>query len=290
MISVDNVIILRSVFGKVGMKYYMNPIKDSKTGRFPDCVRMVDSFGNMILSDVDKTSGSILIPENRLFIIEDGKSFNLDDPWAKAEWESIKFCTLIAQSRDARDSKGNLVIDGDSKRYGVAELYIERPGQETVKKVSKRKKIHDAESYIYQDPQGSEGRLKMARLLGKIMKNSPDADVTDYLTEIASKNPDKIIELYTGDDMVIRLLFIDARDRNVIYNKNKLYLYGDNVVLGATDDSSVTWLKDPRNYKILQLIKKDTYPDLYNSDVPTSDTEVKEIPTKEQRFGRPSKS
>ena len=59
MESAENIIVLRSVYGKVNMKYYINPCKDPKTGRFPDCVRTVDSFGNMILSDKDKNNNEI---------------------------------------------------------------------------------------------------------------------------------------------------------------------------------------------------------------------------------------
>ena len=47
---------------------------------------------------------------------------------------------------------------------------------------------------------------------------------------------------------------------------NKLYLYADNIVLGATDDAVLTWMKDPKNSKTLELIKKDTYPDVYPND------------------------
>ena len=75
----DDIIILRSVFGKVGQKYFMNPVRDPKTGRFPDCVRPVDSKGDMIISDKDRNEGKPLIPENKVFIIEDGTTFNLND-------------------------------------------------------------------------------------------------------------------------------------------------------------------------------------------------------------------
>jgi hypothetical protein len=34
-------------------------------------------------------------------------------------------------------------------------------------------------------------------------------------------------------------------------------------LLGATDDAVITWMKDPKNVKTLELIKHDTYPDLY---------------------------
>ena len=268
----DDVIILRSVYGKVGQKVFMNPAIDPKTGRYPDCVRQVDSKGDMILSEKDKNDGLPLIPINRVFQIEDGKTFNLNDPWQKAEWESIQFCPLIALSRDARDSKGNLLIDGEiaegktHARYGVAELYVERPGYDTVKRVSKKKLKHDAEAYIYNDPKGVEGRKLKARLLGRAMKNAPDADVLDYLLEIAAKDPHKIINLYTGGDINLRLLFIDAKDKHVIHIKNKVYLYGDDIVLGATDDAVITWMKSPNNHKVLELIKRDTYPDMYLAD------------------------
>lgn len=262
----DNIIVLRSVFGKVGQKYFMNPVRDPRSGRFPDCVRPVDSKGDIIMSDKDRNSGGIFIPENKMFTIEDGKTFNLKDPWQAAEWESIQHCPMIAMSRDQRDARGNLVIDGDSKRYGGAELYVERPGHETVKRVSRKRLIHDAETYIIKDEQGAEGRLKMAKLLGKNMRNAPDADVEDFLMNIASKDPEKILNLYRGDDISLRLLFIDAKDRRVIFVKNKVYLYSEQqIVLGATDDAVITWMKNPSNNRVLELIKRDTYPDLYAS-------------------------
>ena len=103
------------------------------------------------------------------------------------------------------------------------------------------------------------------------MKNLPDADVEDYLLQVAEKNPDKIISLYTGSDTNLRLLFIDARDKKVIVSKNKIYCYGDNIFLGATDDAVITWMKEPKNKKILDMIRKDTYPDMYDT-TPMLDT------------------
>ena len=37
----------------------------------------------------------------------------------------------------------------------------------------------------------------------------------------------------------------------------------DSIVLGATDDAVITWMKNPTNSKVLELIKRDTYPDMY---------------------------
>lgn len=266
---ISNVIVLRSVYGKVGIKYYIQPCKDPKTGRYPNCVKPVDSHGDIIITDAERNSGKYFIKETDTFVIEDGTSFNLDDEIDAAKWEAIKNCVLIAPDRYAKDASGNYLIDGTvgwkskKPRYGVAELYIDRPGYESAQRVSKKKKIHNAATFILDDPKGSEGRLLIARLLGKSMTNMPDADVEDYLLSVAEKDPDKIINLYTGDDTNLRLLFIEAKDKKVIYIKNKLYLYADNVVLGATDDAVITWMKDPKNRKTLELIRKDTFPDMY---------------------------
>ena len=257
----ESKIVLRSVFGKVGMKYYIQPSRD-KNGNWPECVKQVDSFGNMIVSDAERNSGKPFIKVTETFTIEDGKTFDLTDPWDQARWEAIKNCPMIADFRGQRDAKGNLIIDGDAKRYGRAELYIERPGVETAKKVSKRQKIHDAESYIFDDPKGAEGRLKVARRLGKHMSQASDADIKDYLLEIASRDPDKIIKLYTGEDLELRTLFLDARDKGVIRSVSGIYVYGDGISLGGTIDVVISWMRDPRNKKMLESIKRDTYPEL----------------------------
>ena len=196
------------------------------------------------------------------FTVEDGKTFDLTDPWDNARWEAIRNCPMIADFRGQRDAKGNLIIDGDSKRYGRAELYIERPGVEVQKKISKRQKIHDAESYIFDDPKGAEGRLKVARILGKHMSHASDSDIKDYLLEIASRDPDKIIKLYTGEDLELRILFLEARDQGIIRSVSGIYTYGEGISLGGTIDVAISWMRDPRNKKLLESIKRDTYPDL----------------------------
>ena len=56
------------------------------------------------------------------------------------------------------------------------------------------------------------------------MKGVSDGEVTDYLVSIAESDPDKIITVYAGDDIKLRLLFIEAKDKHVIHVKNKLYM------------------------------------------------------------------
>jgi hypothetical protein len=161
-----------------------------------------------------------------------------------------------------------LLIDGEiaegktNARYGIAELYVEAPGVEVSKKVNKKKLIFEAQSFIFNDEKGAEGRVLKCRLLGKNMKSAPDSEVTEYLLNIAEKDPQRIIDLYTGTDMSLRLLLIEAREKHVIVVKNKVFMYGDDIVLGISEDSVIAFLKEKRNAKLLELIKRDTFPEM----------------------------
>ena len=267
-------IVLRSVRGKVGNSIKIQPCKNPKTGRYADCVKKVDSNNDMILSEAERNDPNkdFFVRETDTFEIVDGTTFDLEDVRQRFIWEAIQYCPLIAPDYYAKDNKGNSLINGTpgwnnkAPRYGVAELYVERPGVEANMRVSRKKIKHDAESYIYGDERGYDGRVLKARLLGHRMDGMADSDVTDYLLQVAERDPEKIIALYTGGDTAVRLLFIEARDKNVILYKNKLYTYADNVVLGATDDAAILFLKDPKNANVYKLIKQDTYPELMGTE------------------------
>jgi len=267
-LNLSNKIVLKSVRGKVGIVIKMQPSKDPKTGNYPSCVKRVDKNGDMILSERERNDelSQYFIREDDEFDITDGSTFDLDNPRERFIWEAIKNNPYIAPDYYAKDAAGNSLINGDSKRYGVAELYVVRPGVEANRRISRKKLIHDAETYIYNDERGAEGRVLKAKLLGHRMDNMPDAEVLEYLLQVADTDPDKIISLYTGGDTAVRLLFIEARDKRVIVRKNKLYIYADNVVLGATDEAAILFLKDPRNANVYKLIKKDTYPELISKE------------------------
>lgn len=270
----SNVVVLRSVFGKVGQKYYIQPQRDSR-GRYPDCVKRVNSQGDIILTPEELENEAkglaAYIPETELFVIEDGKTFNLDDVYDKAAWEAIKNCKLIAPDRFAKNENGDYLIDGtiDPKnkqpRYGTAELYVDRPGVESQRRVTRRKLIVEASNYIMNDERGYEGRLLVAKVLGRDMKNQPNADVEDYLLSIAEKTPEKIINCYTGGDIQLRMFFIEAREKGIIVKKDGLFVYGEDgkVALGATDSAAIEWMKSSKNTKTLAMIRRDTYPEMY---------------------------
>ena len=65
-INLSNKIVLKSVRGKVGIVIKMQPSIDPETGNFPDCVKRIDSNGNMILSEKELND-----PNRKYFIRED---------------------------------------------------------------------------------------------------------------------------------------------------------------------------------------------------------------------------
>ena len=241
----------------------------------------------MILSESEKNDPNRIyfIKETDTFDIVDGTTFDLENVRQRFIWEAIQYCPLIAPDYYAKDKNGDSLINGTARdytlkdylnnnprRFGVAELYVERPGVEANRRVSRKKLKHDAESYIYNDERGYDGRVLKARLLGHRMNGMADADVTDYLLQVAEKDPEKIINLYTGGDTAVRLLFIEARDKNIILYKNKLFTYADGVILGATDEAAILFLKDPKNANIYKLIKQDTYPNLVENKTVKKDS------------------
>lgn len=254
----NNIIILRNVFKITEMA--IEPVLDPKTRRYPDSVKKVDSNGDMIISDVEKNSNKIYIAENESIVIKDGKTFDLEDPYDFAWWEAIKNSRLIADYRDAKDANGNPLIDGGPNRYGVATFYVERPGVETKNKNAKKRKVFQAQRYIFEDTK--EGIYMKARLLGTRMDSYPLSDVEAYLLEQAESNSDKIIALYTGGDTHLMILLLDAIDKGVIVHKNKqFYQYGESTILGASQDACIAWMKNAVNKRMMDLIRSEVYPE-----------------------------
>lgn len=258
----NNTITLRSWAGPM-KEYHFMPCKQANGLNLPfvkPVEIMPDGSSKMILSESErnKPESQYYIPEDLDIVVTNGTTFDLDNPFERNKWLAIKDSDLIAPSRNATDKDGNNVFDGNKMRYGIAELWIDVPGQESERIVSKKKKVNQAWTFIEND--SLDGRLTKCKLLGKNMKNAPSPDVEAFLYEIAEKTPDKIINLYTNSDTALKLMFIDARDKNVIIKNNGVYEYGE-TVLGATEDAVLFFFKLPNNKRIVDLIKYQVYPE-----------------------------
>lgn len=255
----SDIVILRSVYGKLGQKYFIQPVPDPRTGRLPSCVRSINSNGDMILSESDleeMSKGTAhYVPANKVFVIEDGFKLDTSDLIEGAYWKCIENCSIIA--------KDLIDINGDSKHYGKAELYVERPGEAAKTRVTKKTLRFKAESYIHEDSEAN--RIQKCKVLGRDLTHAIPADILDYMISIAESNPQKIIDLYEGEDWKMHLFILDAIDRGVIKRSDGIYKYDDKL-LGASVESTITFLRDVRYKKVLDSIRLETYPEYEHKD------------------------
>lgn len=257
-----NVITLRSWASKM-KEYHFQPCRQKNGARLP-FVKPVryDAMGNaeLVLSpdEMNDPNREYFIAEDADIVVTDGTTFDLDDPLQRNKWEAIKNSDLIVPTRDYKLSNGDYAIDGSKKRYGIAELWVDIPGEESERNVSKIKKLTEAYTYIGKD--SKQGRLTRCKLLGKYMENAPDSDVEEYLYQEAQRNPDVILELYKSSDMALKLLLIDAKQKGIIIKNNGMYIYGE-AILGATDDAVIIFFKTPANKPVVDQITFETYPE-----------------------------
>lgn len=271
--QLEDIIVIQSTFNKTpGMKYMIEPCPDKK-GKWASCVRPVNSNGDMILSEDDvrkQSQGAVFIPQNQPITVWHGRTFNLNDEIDKAEWEAIKNSNMIAKDRYEKDSKGYSLIDGAPTipdrynnphgTYGIAELYIVRPGVMSQTKNTNRRRINQAQNLILGD--SLDHQLLICRLFDKDLSNAPSSDVEDFLMTKAEKDPDTVIKYYTTEESKVRLLLITAIDKRVIMRREDGMYYGD-IKLGASQDYVTDLLK--RDKELYESIKKETFPELVKS-------------------------
>lgn len=171
---------------------------------------------------------------------------------------AIKDHDIIAPMRDARDAEGNLLIDGNKKRYGIAELYVDVAGEESERSVNRRRLIHDAEEFVLKD--SMNGILTKCRLLGRNMANAPLTDAQDYLLQLAEKSPKRVIDLYTGQDTGLQLLILEAKEKGILKKINGWFMYGD-TNMGANEEAVLVFLKTPMNKPVFDALKAHVYPE-----------------------------
>lgn len=257
----NKIITLRTVY-KI-KEYHLQPTKQPNGLNWP-WVKPVemgpDGETHMILSEAERNNPEhvYFIPEDMDITVTEGTTFDLSDPLQYNKWKSIENCDLIAPMRDARDSDGNLLIDGNKKRYGIAELYVDVAGEDSQRSVNRRKVIHDAVDFVLND--SPDGILTKCRLLGRNMKNAPLTDAQDYLLQLADKSPQRVIDLYTGQDTGLQLLILDAKEKGVLKKINGWYMYGE-TNLGANEEAVLVFLKTPLNKPILDALKAHLYPE-----------------------------
>lgn len=239
--ALDKVIRLKSVY-KTG-KTTVQPVKDRLTGWYKGIPR---------LSEEDKRKMVYWAEIDSKFVIQDGTTFDLNDPAQKVIWEWVKHCPCIAESEE------------DCQFTSGAEFYIYLENKEAETSVSRKERRYKANKYIMED--NAVNYPMRASLLGVAMDGDSPVVIKDFLLSQADQNPDKVLAIYEGHDISLRLLLLKARQLNVITTDQAgLFRYG-NTVLGMTETSVINWMQDGGNKHLVEMIEREVNPDYFPAE------------------------
>ena len=267
----DKIIVIKSVF-KTG-KTTVQPVTDG-SGWY---------LGVQRLSDDQKRGLTHWAEPTSKFVIKDGVTFNLNDEAQKITWDWVKYSPCIAPTEEA------------CQHTPGAEFYVYLENEVAAKSISRRELKYKAIKCILDD--NSVNYPMRSELLGINMDYATPSVIKDFLLDQAESKPEKILQIYEGADVSVRLLLIKARKKGTIkVDESGFYRYG-NVVLGMSEKASVDWLQDRAHKHIIEMIEKETNPEYFVKDEPiaksteVTDPEIKvaEEPVKVVKRGEGNK-
>jgi hypothetical protein len=228
------IITLKSVYSK-DRKLIIQPAKDTRSGWYKGIKR---------LSDDEKRKLKYWVDPSTSLVITHNMDFNLSDPVDAMNWEWVKCVSGIAMSFEECQQSKEALFYADSQEV------------ESLKAVSADKLIAKAMMYIFNDREDS--LADKARLLGYDMSGENHVMIQETLLKIAKspKTVHKVIDVYESTSVGIHLLFLKARDKNVIRHDNGAFLYGTSV-LGVTEEAVLASMQDPVNRELVLAIEKE---------------------------------
>jgi hypothetical protein len=241
----DKIIIIKSVF-KTG-KTTVQPVSDG-TGWYRGVAR---------LSEDEKRGKTHWAEPSSKFVIKDGVTFNLNDEAQRITWEWVKHSPCIAPNEEA------------CQHTPGAEFYVYLENEVAAKNITRRELKYKAIECILKD--NSVNYPVRAELLGVNMDYAKPSVIKDFLLDQAELTPEKILKIYEGADVSIRLLLLKARKNGiVVVDDAGFYRYGS-VVMGMSEKTAVDWLGDKSHKHIVEMLEKEVNPE-YFVDEPQGET------------------
>lgn len=221
--KLTGVITLRSIWSK-DRKAYVEPVKNPKDGWYKGVDR---------LSEAEKAKRKVWIdPEKAKYTLVHGTTFDLNQDHDKINWEWIQYCKEVAHSfEEAQSSKDAL-------------FYIDSEDREDQKGLDNDKLLFKAMSYVNDDT--NEQLFFRSRLLGFNMDGEKPNAVRKFLFSMAKniETAGKVIHVYESNAMSVQLLFMRARDKDIIKHTNGIFIYGK-LPIGVSEEAAVAYLSDP---------------------------------------------
>lgn len=241
----DRIIMLKSVY-KTG-KTTVQPVSDG-TGWYKGVAR---------LSEDEKRGKTHWAEPNSKFVLKDGVTFNLNDEAQEITWNWVKHSSCIAPSEEA------------CQHTPGAEFYVYLENEVANKNITRRELKYKAIECILKD--NSVNYPIRAELLGVNMDYAKPSVIKDFLLDQAETTPEKILRIYEGADVSLRLLLLKARKNNIIQvDEAGFYRYGT-VVLGMSEKTAVDWLGDRSHKHIVEMLEKEVNPEYFVKDEDVQD-------------------
>jgi hypothetical protein len=184
---------------------------------------------------------------NTKLVLKDGYEFNLNKEVDKINWEWAKHCKEIALSLE------------DAQK-GKALFYVHIEGRESASRNSRSELAYEAMTHVMKDMPSNY--VNRALLLGMDMALEHPETVKEYLLDVAKNTPEKIIRVYRDKGMKINLLFVKAKQKNIITTGGPdNVIKFDHIILGTTEEGCIAYLKE--NKDILELLERRVNPEYF---------------------------
>ena len=228
----DLIITLKGVFSK-SIKCTVQPSRDKERGWFHGVPRLSE--------DQKKDLSYFTTPDSKLVLV-DGMTFDLRDEVQKANWEWVKHSNMVAMSYD------------ECQRSSQAQFYVHISGREAreANKISDFK--YKAMKYIMEDsPTNYENR---ALILDNDLAGESPEEIKKILVDIATRQPLRVIAAYEAKNLNIKLLYLQAVQRNIIKKEEGMMLFGS-TILGMNMEGALAFLQTKDHFKILEMLEKE---------------------------------
>lgn len=262
----DKLIMLKSVY-KTG-KTTVQPVSDG----------MGWYLGVARLSEEDKRKLTHWAEPTSKYVLRDGVTFNLNDEAQRITWEWVKFSPCIAPTEEA------------CQHTPGAEYYVYLENEVAAKNISRKELKWEAVKAILDD--NSVNYPMRAELLGVNMDYARPSVIKDFLLDQAEATPEKVLAIYKGADVSVRLLLLKAKKKGtIVLDDAGFYRYG-NVAMGMSEKSAIDFLQDKEHKHLVEIIEKEVNPEYFTKDVVDGQAgdEVAEEAPKKGPFGRPAKA
>lgn len=243
----DRIIVIKSVF-KTG-KTTVQPVTDG-TGWY---------LGVERLSEEDKRKRTHWAEPSSKYVLRDGVTFDLNDDAQRITWAWVKHSPCIALNED------------DCQHTPGAEFYVYLENEVAAKNISRRELKYKVIECILND--NSVNYPMRAELLGVNMDYARPSVIKDFLLDQAELTPEKVLAIYEGADVSVRLLLIKAKKMNLVkVDEAGFYRYG-NVVLGMSEKAAVDWLQEKSHRHLIDMIEREANPEYFEKSEPKEDVQ-----------------